>query len=116
MPRSKRHHQWQYRHGADETFVIAQNGIELGQGAAGSISSNTVTNNEYTGGVGSGNGGGDADSSGILVFGGGPFGALTVGVHVTDNTLNNDDVGIFSVSCGNADFTNPPSTPTVNLI
>jgi hypothetical protein len=82
----------------------------------GLISGNTVTNNEYTGGVESGHGGGDADSSGILVFGGGPYGALTVGVHITGNTLNDNDVGIFSISCGNADCTSLPSTPTVNII
>jgi hypothetical protein len=57
-----------------------------------------VTNNEYTGGVGSGNGGGDADSSGILVFGGGPFGALSTGVHITGNSLTDNDVGIFALS------------------
>jgi hypothetical protein len=100
--------------GADETDAIGQNGIELGQGAAGTISSNMVKNNEYTGGKNV-NGGGDADSSGILVFGGGPFGALSIGVHVTGNTLTDNDVGIFALSC-NADCSAPPSTPTVNII
>ncbi len=94
--------------GAGEVDYIAQNGIELGQGATGSIDGNSVTGNRYTGTN-------DADSSGILVFGGGPFGPLTTGAHVTDNTLTDNDVGIYAVSC-NADCSGPPDTPTVEII
>jgi len=61
-------------------------------------------------------GGGDANSSGILVFGGGPFGALSIGVHITGSTPTDNDVGIFALSCGNAACTSPPSTPTVAII
>ena len=95
--------------GAGETTAIAQNGIELGVGALGTISSNAVSDNEYTGAN-------DASSSGILVFGGGPYGALAVKEHVTNNTLTDNDVGIFSLNCGNADCTGPPKNPTNNIL
>jgi hypothetical protein len=95
--------------GAGPVDYIAENGIELGQGATGTISNNTVSDNQYTGTNG-------ADSSGVLVFGGGPFGALAVGAHVTGNTLTNNDVGIFAVNCGDASCDKPPSVPTVEII
>jgi hypothetical protein len=67
---------------------IAQNGIQLGRGATGTISGNTVTGNAYTGAN-------NASSSGILVFGGGTYGALTTGVSITKNTLTNNDIGVY---------------------
>jgi hypothetical protein len=96
--------------GAGETPLIAQNGIELGEGALGTISDNTVSENEYTGT-------GGADSSGILVFGGAFFSApLAIKEHITNNTLTDNDVGIFSVNCVDVLCTVPPSTPTSNII
>jgi hypothetical protein len=62
--------------GAGAVTDIAQNGIEVGAGAAGSVKNNSVSENEYTGDN-------NADSSGILVFGGSDFGSpLTVGLQV----------------------------------
>lgn len=89
--------------GAGAVNYIAQNGIELGLGAGGSVNDNTVSENEYTGDN-------NADSSGILVFGGTDNGgALSVGVKVTGNTLTDNDVGIFSVN-------SPAPTATNNKI
>ena len=89
--------------GAGAVTDIAQNGIEVGVGAAGSVKNNTVSENEYTGDN-------NADSSGILVFGGSDFGgAQTVGLQVVGNNLTDNDVGIFSVN-------SPASTATNNKI
>ena len=68
-----------------------------------------MSENEYTGTN-------NADSTGILVFGGGPFGALTTGVSITNNTLTDDDIGIDSVNCRDADCGIAPRTDTNNLI
>jgi hypothetical protein len=92
--------------GAGETTAIAQNGIELGVGATGTISGNTVSGNEYTGTN-------DADSAGVLVFGGAAVGgALAINEHVTGNTLTDNDVGIDSINCGDSNCTVPPKAPT----
>jgi len=90
--------------GAGKTAAIAQNGIELGVGAIGTISGNNVSDNEYTGAN-------NADSAGILIFGGGPFGALAIKEHVGGNVLTNNDIGIDSISCGNDLCTTPPKAP-----
>ncbi len=95
--------------GAGPVVYIAQNGIEVGLGAVATVSGNTVMGNEYTGTN-------DADSSGILVFGGGPFGDLATGEQILNNTLIGNDVGIFSVNCGNPGCTIAPRTDTDNTI
>jgi hypothetical protein len=87
---------------------IAQNGIEVGIGASAGVSGNAIADNEYTGPNG-------ASSSGILVFGGaGEGGALTVGVQISGNKESDNDVGIFSVNCNDADCVTAPTTPTNN--
>jgi hypothetical protein len=91
--------------GAGETTAIAQNGIELGLGAIGTVTSNMVSGNEYTGLN-------DASSTGVLIFGGaGVGGALAINEQVTGNTLTDNDIGIDSVNC-NADCSAPPKAPT----
>lgn len=70
---------------------IAQNGIQISRGASGTVTSNTVTGNTYTGA-------GGASDGGILVYGGscdGPTTPLTTGTKVQQNTLQNNDVGVF---------------------
>jgi len=85
--------------GAGAVDFIAQNGIELGLGAAGTVKTNTVSENEYTGTN-------DADSSGILIFGGADNGgALTVGLQVVNNKLSDNDIGVFL-----ANSPTPPAT------
>jgi hypothetical protein len=85
---------------------IAQNGIEVGSGATGTVQDNTVTGNAYTGP-------GGASSGGVLVFGGPIYGVpYTTGVQVVHNTLTNNDVGIYLY---NADGSgNAPKTQTKN--
>ena len=96
--------------GAGPVDYIAQNGIEVGLGAVATVSGNTVMGNEYTGTN-------DADSSGILVFGGAAFGGdLATGEQILNNTLISNDVGIFSVNCGNPDCTIAPRADTDNAI
>jgi hypothetical protein len=68
---------------------IAQNGIEVGDGAKATVSNNAVTGNSYTGPN-------LASSGGILVFGGACYSsALTIGTRITNNTLIGNDVGVF---------------------
>lgn len=95
--------------GANEVDYIAQNGIEVGLGALATVSGNTVSENEYTGTN-------NADSSGILVFGGSAFGgAYASNETVSGNLLTDNDVGIYSVNC-DGDCTSAPTTPTNNVI
>ncbi len=83
---------------------IAQNGIEVGDGAKATVNNNTVTDNSYTGSN-------LASSGGILVFGGACYGsALTVGTNITNNIVLSNDVGVF-LSNLDASCT-PTTTPT----
>ena len=75
--------------GEDPVSYIAQNGIQFGYGAKGTVSGNTVTGNAYTGAN-------QASSAGILVVGGPLFGLpYTVGLNITKNTLTGNDVGVW---------------------
>jgi len=68
---------------------IAQNGIEVGDGAQASVINNAVTGNSYTGSEG-------VSSGGILVFGGSCYAsALTVKTSISKNILIGNDVGVF---------------------
>ena len=93
---------------------IAQNGIELGAGAKGSITNNNVSNNSYTGPN-------FASSGGILLFGGSCYGeALQVKTSMTGNTTTNNDVGVWSSNL-DVDPNNPgnctwPTLPTNNYM
>jgi hypothetical protein len=74
---------------------IAQNGIEIGDGAQADIALNTVESNQYTGA--------DTNATGILIYGGPGFAGLGVfegpnytgNVNVHDNILTNNDVGVY---------------------
>lgn len=95
--------------GAGAVDYIAQNGIEVGLGALANVSGNTVSENEYTGTN-------DADSSGILAFGGSTFGgAYASNETISGNQLTDNDVGIFSVNC-DTDSCTAPTTPTNDVI
>ena len=84
---------------------IAQNGIQVSRGATGDVSNNTVSENAYTGANG-------ASSGGVLIYGGCGDPATT-GVDVKNNTLINNDVGIY-LFVANATCTGAPLTPTNN--
>jgi hypothetical protein len=88
---------------------IAQNGIQLGYGAKGSVTGNTVTGNAYTGA-------GLTSSAGILVVGGPCFSLpLTTGLTISRNTLTNNDVGVWLFNA-NADCATAPTTKTNNTV
>lgn len=88
--------------GLGRVNFIAGNGIQMAFGGSGAINNNTVTGNAYTGTN-------DASSAGILVFGGDGDPVSTPDVH--NNTLANNDMGIYYVNC-NADCSDVPATPT----
>jgi hypothetical protein len=72
--------------GAGPTPTIAQNGIQISDGATGSVTDSTVTGNNYTGT-------GDTSATGLLVFGGCGSG-LDTHVRITGNRLTDNDEGI----------------------
>lgn len=76
--------------GRDAVFsvIIAQNGIQISRGAAGSIESNTIANNSYTGTAP------NASSGGIIIFGG-CGDPLSKNIEIQENVLSNNDVGVY---------------------
>ena len=96
--------------GLGRVNFIAQNGIQVSRGATGDVSNNTVSGNAYTGPNG-------ASSGGVLIFGGcqnfDSGGPLTTDVDVKNNTLINNDVGIFLFNADPA-CNVAPATPTNN--
>ena len=77
--------------GAGPTNVIAQNGIEIGEGAEATITKSSSSDNIYTPQT--------VVSTGMIVFG------SSVGPQVTSSTFENDDVGIFYYESGTATLT-----------
>jgi hypothetical protein len=84
---------------------IAQNGIQIGYGATGSIVGNTVSGNSYTG-----------TSGGIILVGGPCYaGDYVTNVSISRNTVTNNDVGIWLTNIA-ADCVSAPTTPTNNSV
>ena len=77
--------------GAGPTAVIAQNGIQLGYGASGTVSDNTISGVDYTPG--------SWTSSGILLY------AAGNGVQVTGNDLSGAQEGVAAASSNNVSIT-----------
>lgn len=87
---------------------IAQNGIQVGFGGTGMIKRNTVSGNSYTGS--------STVSGGVLVVGGpGYGGAFSVGVQVMQNTIQNNDVGVY-ISQYEADFSAPAISTNIKVV
>lgn len=83
---------------------IAQNGIQLGYGAQGSIKGNLVVGNSYTGA-------GETASGGIVLVGGAGYaGANEVGIVVQQNIVVGNDIGVWFSNL-DANY-NPIATPT----
>lgn len=105
--------------GAGQVTFIAQNGIQVGFGALGSVTLNTVSGNSYIGFPGDG-----SSSAGILVVGGPYYGPgpdalpypYSANTFIFGNILKNNDVGVY-VFNADPDVTDPltavaPATPT----
>lgn len=96
--------------GQGPVSYIAQNGIQIGYGANASVMQNNVSGNQYTGAT--------TVSGGIVVVGGPGYGtcpgggpcAYTVNTRINNNTVSNNDVGIFLTNV-DADG-NAPATAT----
>lgn len=74
---------------------IAQNGIQVGYGASGSIMRNTVTGHSYTGT--------NWISGGILVVGGPGYDSpYTVGTQIVGNEVRDNDIGVYLSNYGPA--------------
>lgn len=87
---------------------IAQNGIQIGYGGTGMVKRNTVTGNSYTGN--------STVSGGILVVGGpGYGGAFCIGVQIMQNTVRNNDVGVY-ISQYEADFSAPAVSTNIKVV
>lgn len=97
--------------GAGPVGYIAQNGVQVGFGATGSVMRNQVSGNSYTGS--------STASGGILVLGGpfysSIFPAFCVNVRIVDNTASNNDVGVF-LSQLNADLSAPATATNVKVV
>lgn len=93
--------------GLGRVNFIAQNGIQLAYGASGSITNNDVVGNAYTGLN-------HASSTGILVFGGCGYPQVTDS-QVQNNTLANNDIGVYMVNYDSTCAT-PSTVPTDNHV
>jgi parallel beta-helix repeat protein len=81
--------------GAGSTGVVAQNGIEISAGATGTVADNTVKNNIYNSPVSPA----QFAASGILIDQAGN------NVNVSNNTVTNNDAGIWVLDTSNAAIT-----------
>ncbi len=95
--------------GRDTQFsvIIGQNGIQISRGATGTVKSNFVADNSYTGTAP------NASSGGILVFGG-CGDPLSTGVDVEGNVLSNNDVGIYFNNYSSATDCSAPASRNTN--
>jgi hypothetical protein len=100
--------------GNGPVFYIAQNGIQIGFGASGQVTRNTVTGHSYTGTN-------NASSAGILVFGG-CGSALTTGVQIVKNVVGDttptdgNDVGVWLANYDPTCSTAPSTTTNDKVI
>ena len=85
---------------------IAQNGIQIGYGAAASVTHNTVSNNSYTGT--------STVDGGIIVVGGAFYGSdYTVGTGISGNTVTNNDIGVW---VSDLDANGNPAATATNVV
>ena len=94
---------------------IAQNGIQIGYGAAASVMKNTVTGHSYTGS--------STVSGGIIVVGGPGYGTCpdgnacpyTVGTKIFQNQVHDNDVGVFLTNLA-ADYSAPATATNIKVV
>ncbi|MBI5282609.1 MAG: right-handed parallel beta-helix repeat-containing protein [Candidatus Solibacter usitatus] len=94
--------------GAGPVGYIARNGIQVGYGASALVKRNQVTGNSYTGS--------STVSGGIIVVGGpGYGGAFCIGVDISQNELDGNDVGVF-ISQYEADWSAPAAATNIKVV
>lgn len=79
------------------TSLVAQNGIQVGFGAVGTVTHDTITGNDWTAYGSDTNPQVQSDfAAGILLYGAGinAAGAATTSISVNDNTLRNNQIGL----------------------
>jgi len=88
---------------------IAQNGIQVSDGAKANVHENTVKGNSYTG---------DnlASSAGILIFGGCADYLNVMGITIDKNVLDRNDVGIYVFNADPSDSTCATASPLATNI
>jgi hypothetical protein len=97
--------------GAGPTTMIAQNGIQVSNGALGTISGSTITGNECnyvtpSPGVSCGaDSMADYQASGVLFYG------AAAGSSVTGSSINANDIGVYNAE----DSATAPSAPVVSI-
>jgi Right handed beta helix region len=89
--------------GIGSTTAIAQNGVQIGFGAAGTVTSNTISNNLYAPCVSAAQC--DTNATGILIF-------ESTGVVIASNSVGNNNIGVFS----NGDNTQVESNQISNSV
>ncbi|HEY0703889.1 MAG TPA: right-handed parallel beta-helix repeat-containing protein [Candidatus Acidoferrales bacterium] len=89
--------------GIGSTNAIAQNGVQIGFGAAGTITGNTVSNHLYAPCVSAAQC--DTNAAGILIF-------ESTGVVIASNWVGNNNIGVFS----NGDNTHVESNQISNTV
>ena len=88
---------------------IAQNGIQIGFGATALVKRNEVSGNSYTGT--------SDDSGGILLVAGPYYGsAYSVGDQIMNNTLTNNDIGVWLSQAESDGVTPPPTATNVKVV
>jgi hypothetical protein len=76
--------------GAGDTTLIAQNGVQVSEGAVANIHNNAIAGHQYSGPAGGPNFLTDTQSTGVLLFGAG------AGTIVDDNDIDGNDIGVYS--------------------
>jgi hypothetical protein len=86
--------------GAGATDQIGQNGIQISDGAVGSITTSTISGNECDA-SGCGSNGLDDQATGVLFYGAG------AGTSLTKSTLTGNDLGVYYLSLAASEPTSP---------
>ncbi|AKQ68441.1 hypothetical protein A176_005353 [Myxococcus hansupus] len=93
--------------GAGPLGSIVQAGIQLGLGATGTLEGNAIFGNTYTG---------SGVAAGILVHGGALHGGpLSSGITIRDNTLFNNDIGVY-LAQGTAGGSPPQAATRITVV
>ncbi|MGO9790570.1 MAG: hypothetical protein ACLP8S_14080, partial [Solirubrobacteraceae bacterium] len=100
--------------GSGPNSTLEQVGVQISRGATGELTDNLIAGNEYNGTTPGLVGIGIDIFGGCTDVGGGP---LDTNVHVADNHIANNDLGVFVLQGDNSsECVNPAPTPTAEQI